>query len=250
MPPFVRGVRACVFFLTRVPVGGYPYSDDDWRWSTAYFPLIGAALGLAYAGVWKVFIPAGALVAATLVVGAGLLFTGCFHEDGLADTADALGGGMNKQHILEILKDSRIGAFGAAALCSVLLLRVALLAQLGAATPWALIVSQSVARLPPIALMVALPYVTNDEAAKSKQVTRARWEQLVVASVISALVAASMVWSGLSYFGMLRGLCFTAFSAAVLGLRFRAKVGGITGDFLGATEQVSECCLLLGFAFS
>jgi adenosylcobinamide-GDP ribazoletransferase len=248
MSPALRGVRASFFFLTRIPVGGFPYSDDDWRWATAYFPLVGAFLGLAYAGIWQLVSPAGGFVAATLVVSAGLLFTGCFHEDGLADTADALGGATSKERILEILKDSRIGAFGAAALCLGLVLRVALLARLQEQAVVALVFSQCVARVPPVAMMAALPYATSDETAKSKQVSRARALQAIVAVVLGACVVATLLRFGLSPMGLARGLAMAVVCSVVLALRFHAKVGGVTGDFLGATEQVCECCLLLGLA--
>jgi adenosylcobinamide-GDP ribazoletransferase len=248
LPPQLRGLRAAFFFLTRIPAGGWPYSDDDWRWSTAWFPLVGAFLGLAYAGIWQVTRPAGPFVAALLVVSAGLLLTGYFHEDGLADTADALGGGSTPQRILEILKDSRVGAFGSAALTMVLILRAALLAQLDARAPLALILSQCVARLPPIALMVLLPYATDDAVAKSKQVTRATSAQLVFAALIATAVTFGVYF--VSPDGIWLGLGIAATITVILGLRFKARAGGITGDFLGATEQLCECAILLGLALS
>lgn len=247
-PPWMRGLRAAGFFLTRVPVGGWPYSDDDWRWSTAWFPAIGALLGTAYAGLWQLTRPAGSLVAGIVVIGAALLMTGCFHEDGLADTADALGGGSTREKVLEILKDSRIGAFGGAALVVVLMLRAALLAHLDARAPLALILTQGLARLPPIALMVLLPYATDDAVAKSKQVTRARPAQLIFAAALALALAAGAVGAGVDAKGLLLGGSLAAAVAVVLGLRFKARAGGITGDFLGATEQLCECALLLGLA--
>lgn len=247
-PPFLRGLRAALFFLTRVPVGGWPYSDDDWRWSTGWFPLVGALLGVAYAGLWNVVRFAGAPVAAIIAVAAALLMTGCFHEDGLADTADALGGGRDRAHILEILKDSRVGAFGAAALTVVLMLRAALLAQLDARAPLALVVTQALSRIPPIALMVLLPYATADAVAKSKQVTRAAAPQLAWALLVGGLLVASSLVLGVSWQALLLGCGLSVAITVVLGLRFHARAGGVTGDFLGATQQLCECMLLLGWA--
>ncbi|HWL86801.1 MAG TPA: adenosylcobinamide-GDP ribazoletransferase, partial [Polyangiaceae bacterium] len=139
MKAWIRGVRAAVTVLTRLPVGGFPYSDAEWRWSAAYFPLVGGALGVVLGGVWLLSVRAGFVVAAVIAVAASLLLTGAMHEDGLADTADALGGAADRERVLAILKDSRIGAFGSAALTVALLLRVALLARLGASAPIALV---------------------------------------------------------------------------------------------------------------
>src|SRR5262245_30138900 len=88
-----RAARGALTFLTRVPAGGYPYSDAEFRWSSAWFTAVGALLGAVYAALWWAVDAAGPLVAATLVLACALLVTGAFHEDGLADTADALGGG-------------------------------------------------------------------------------------------------------------------------------------------------------------
>jgi adenosylcobinamide-GDP ribazoletransferase len=246
-PAWVRGLRACFFFLTRIPVGGFPFSDDDWRWSTAWFPLVGATLGLVLGGVMAALLGAGSLVAAVLAVGTGLLMTGYFHEDGLADTADALGGGSSPARVLEILKDSRIGAFGAAALTTVLMLRVALLAGLDLLAPITLVWSQSASRFFPLLLMVTMPYAQADAVSKSKQVTRASWPQLLVAGLLTVAVGTFAVKGlGLNRTGVAAGVLVAGGLTALLGLKFKARAGGITGDFLGATQQLCECALLLG----
>jgi len=116
----LRGLPAAFGFLTRLPVGGFPFSPDELRWSSAHFPLVGAVLGAALAAVMMLSARAGTVVAATLAVSAGMLLTGAFHEDGLADTADALGGATDRDKLFVILRDSRIGSFGAAALCMAL----------------------------------------------------------------------------------------------------------------------------------
>ena len=96
-------------FLTRIPVGTLPGSETVWRWSSAWFPLVGALLGALLSLVWLGTLRAGEPVAACLVVTASLWITGAFHEDALADTADALGGASDREQISRILKDSRIG---------------------------------------------------------------------------------------------------------------------------------------------
>lgn len=239
MPPWIRGVRAAAVFLTRVPFGGFPYAAADWRWCSAYFPLIGAALGVVLANVWYLAMPLGAPAAAVIVLATSALLTGGFHEDGLADTVDALGGGYERQRVLEILKDSRIGTFGALALISSLGLRVCLLVALGSHAPIALVVSQCASRLPPVWMMLALPYVTG-HASKSRDITRAQLPQALVATFTAAAMA---VW--LLPLTQVAGAALLAGAAAIfLGWRFMRRVGGITGDFLGATQQVVECVVL------
>ena len=245
-PPWLRGARAAAVFLTRIPVGGFPYSRDDWRWASAYFPFVGMLLGVMQAALFASTSGAGPYVAATLAVIASLLLTGAFHEDGLADTADALGGAYTRERVFEILKDSRVGSFGASALVVILLLRVLLLARLDGLAPWALVATQGASRVPPIWLMAWMPYVSADAEAKSKLVARAGAAQTVLATAFGA-IAIALASRRLHL--TLGGCAALALTAAVVtgvcGWRFRVRVGGITGDFLGATQQVVECALLL-----
>lgn len=245
-PAPVRGVRAAITFLTRVPVGGFPYSDEELRWSGAHFPLIGAVLGAVLGAVFALALPLGPLVAAVLALVAGLMLTGGFHEDGLADTADALGGGYDAAKVLEILKDSRIGAFGGLALATSLLLRAALLAALAWRAPVALVLAHTLSRTAPVWLMVRLPYATDDARARSRHVTRAGLVQATVATAWAALVLAAAVWLTPVTPGAAVGAAAVAAAlAALAGWRFQRRVGGVTGDFLGATQQLGEVGVLL-----
>lgn len=244
----LRGVPAAIVFLTRVPVGGFPYRDAEWRWAAAWFPLVGAGVGaLAGAVAWGAA-GAGPLVAATLAVIASLLITGAFHEDGLADTADALGGAYDRDKALTILKDSHIGSFGAAALVMALVLRVALLARLEEAAPLALVLAGAASRVPPVWLMGALPYVTGS-SSRSRPVARGGPVQALVATLVGAAIVAA-AFRSLSLEGGMAILGVSAGAALLCGWRFQARVGGITGDFLGATQQVCECGLLLALTLT
>ena len=168
----LRGARAAFAFLTRIPVGGYPYANAEWGWAPAYFPLVGLVLGVLLAGLHRLLWPLGSLADAAFVVAASLLLTGALHEDGLADTSDALGGAWDRERVLEILKDSRVGTFGACALLVSIVVRVVLLARLGRDARWALVLVGCAARVGPVWQMVALPYVTRI-AAKSREVVGA-----------------------------------------------------------------------------
>jgi adenosylcobinamide-GDP ribazoletransferase len=247
----IRGLRAAFVFLTRIPVGGFPYTEEDWRWSTAHFPFVGAVLGLLQATLAALLLPhLGAATTAILAVGLAMMLTGAFHEDGLADSADALGGAYDREKLFVILKDSRIGTFGAAALFVALGLRVVLLTELGASMPFALLLSQTVARTPPIWLMCALPYVTADGESKSRLVARARSPQAIVATLWSlALVVALVHHDTLTVARAIAlGVLLVAITL-VVAWRFVVRAGGVTGDFLGATEQLAELGVLLVLAW-
>lgn len=248
-PPWLRGVRAAATFLTRVPVGGFPYRDDDWRWASAHFPLIGAAVGATGALACWLALPVSPMVAGALAVAVTVLITGGFHEDGLADSADALGGGFDRVRVLQILKDSRIGAFGGLAIALSILLRVALIAALAARAPVALVVAHALSRVPPIWLMVHLPYATDDAAAKSRLITRAGPAQALVATgwgLAAALAAVGLGVVAAAPIALAVAACVGV--TLVAGWRFAARVGGVTGDFLGATQQVCEVAILFALA--
>jgi adenosylcobinamide-GDP ribazoletransferase len=236
----VRGVRAAFVFLTRLPVGGFPYTDDEWSWAAAHFPLVGLILGGLMGGVDRALLPLGDLAAALGAIGASLFLTGAFHEDGLADTCDALGGAFDREKILLILKDSRIGAFGACALVISIAGRAALLARLGLDAAWALPLVCTAARLGPVWQIAALPYVTS-AASRSRGVARARMTQAWVATAWSVSVGVAAV--AMRHFGAARvAAVFTAVAVVTLvsGWRYTRRLGGFTGDFLGATEQLCE----------
>jgi adenosylcobinamide-GDP ribazoletransferase len=241
----VRGARAAFIFLTRLPVGGFPYSDDDWRWAGAYFPLVGIVVGAMVACVDRLLLPLGAFAAALGAVAVSLLVTGAFHEDGFADTTDALGGGFDREKVLLILKDSRIGAYGACALIVSIVGRTALLARLGPQAAWAVPLVAAVARVGPVWQIAALPYVASP-ASKSRGVARAGVSQASVATAWA--VAAGLVAMMAGRFGALRVVAMFAAMAVVTlvsAWRYVRRVGGVTGDFLGATEQL---CELVGYA--
>lgn len=248
-PPF-RGIRAAFVFLTRIPVGGFPYRDQDWVWAAAHAPFVGLFVGGVLGGLDRLLLPLGALPAAFVVIGASLLLTGAFHEDGLADSCDALGGAYDPQGVLAILKDSRIGSFGGAALVVSVSARAALLAQLGPAGLWALPIIGCGARVGPIWLLARLPYVTSTPEAKSGALARAGLAQAVVATAWWLAAIGVSVLAG--WITPARASVLVAALSAVTvvtGWRYVRRVGGVTGDFLGATEQIGEIAALAVLAW-
>lgn len=240
-----RGLRAAFVFLTRLPLGGHPFGEREWAWAAAYFPLVGFIVGALLSAVHTLLLPLGSLADATLVVALSMLVTGALHEDGLADTFDALGGAFERERVLDILKDSRIGSYGACALIASIVGRVALLDRMGDQASWALALVGCAARVGPVWQMFLLPYVPH-AGSKSGAIVRVGPSQAFVATawVLAASGAAGAV-SGASVarLSCLFGAMFVTTAASAWW--YARRLGGITGDFLGATEQLGE---LAGYA--
>ena len=231
-------------FLTRIPMlARIDYSQRLMNQSSLYFPLVGLLLGALYAVLFAVLSLAWSpLVSVLVVVCFHLWITGAFHEDGLADSIDALGGGYTVAKRLEIMKDSRIGTYGTVALVMALALKVALL--LDSSQIWlALLVAPAIARLTPLLLMATLPYVTDPDRSKSKPVadgfstsrlTIAAGFTLVLA--LAATVVSPAVLTGALASVLLVALCW--------GNYLKQQLGGYTGDTLGASVILSELGLL------
>ncbi|MCU0665206.1 MAG: adenosylcobinamide-GDP ribazoletransferase [Myxococcota bacterium] len=248
--PTLGSVRAAVSFLTRVPVGRRPLHPQDLRNAPALFPLVGGALGLLAACVFTLAAPLSPLAAAVLCVSFTAYLTGAFHEDGLADTADALGGDVSRERALEILKDSRIGSFGTVALVLTLLARVMLLSQIQAPAVLPLVACHCLARLAPVWLMTHLPHASPD-GSKSKDLLSLDRRSAYVALVLAAMALAPAWWlerASLLRLGVAVGVVL------LIGLWFavlsKRRLGGITGDVLGATEQLCEVGVLAVFAWA
>jgi adenosylcobinamide-GDP ribazoletransferase len=237
-------LHAAAAFLTRLPLGSATPADGAVIAHAAWaFPIIGAGIGLAGAAVaafaHKFGLPPWP--AAALAVVATLLLTGCLHEDGLADTADGFGGGSARERKLEIMRDSRIGAYGVCALVLSLLLRVGALASLAdtAAMAWALIAAHGAARTAMVVFMALVPPARSD--GLSFGAGSPPRESALVAGVLGLLLLAVCL-------GPMPALLAAILLAAIVALMGRlslAQIGGQTGDVLGAVEQVSEIAILL-----
>jgi adenosylcobinamide-GDP ribazoletransferase len=250
----VSALRAALMLLTRLPVGKAPLSPAGLRWGPAFFPLAGAVVGAAGAGVLAVCRPhAGGWLAAVLALAATILLTGALHEDGLADTADAFGGAPpgDRERLFAILKDPRHGSFGVLALVLALLMRAAALARLDGHAPAALLLAAVLSRGTLVWLMAWLPYVTPAALARSAAAAHAGPAQLVVATAATALLAVGVSALGwLDGAAVVRAAAAAAAVTALAGWRFRARAGGITGDLLGASQQLAEIAVLLALVLA
>ena len=238
----VRLLLVALQFLTRLPVPQVRgFTPDMISRSTRYYPVVGALVGgicalvlTGAAQVWDGVLPA------MLAIAVGVLVTGAFHEDGLADTFDGLGGGTEPARRLEIMKDSRIGTFGALGLGLVLALKVAALAQL--APPQAalgLLCAHAGGRTAAVLAMAALAPV--GQSAKWSP-DRLRPIEPVLAVVLGA--APLVLLDAQAAPALALGLALAVLPA----LAARRLIGGYTGDVLGAVEQMFELGVLLALA--
>jgi adenosylcobinamide-GDP ribazoletransferase len=236
----VDDIAICLAFYTRLPVrlaDGKSFADAQWA-----APVAGLVVG---ATGWLAFFLADACglppaISGALAVASTVFVTGALHEDGLADTADGFGGGSTRERKLEIMRDSRIGTFGALALLFSVLLRSAALSAL--ATPTlvfgALVASHAVARaLMPVFMRLAPPARADGLSANTGAIPDS-----------SAIAAALIGGGGLLFLGV-SGAVLAALALAILLFAARHvcrhQIGGQTGDVLGAVEQLSEITVLL-----
>jgi adenosylcobinamide-GDP ribazoletransferase len=234
--PVARAAVAALTFLTRIPLGRLvATSADDVARGAPFFPVVGALVGAAGAGVvLLVEPPLSPLLAAALATVATVALTGAFHLDGLADTLDATGA-MARERSLEIMRDSRIGSFGAAGLALALLVRVAVIAQLvaGGGVLGSMLGAGAGSRGAAVGLAGIAPYARPEGGVLTGRL--GLWG-VPVAAVIAV---AALRLDGLVV------LAAAAAVAVVLGLVFRAWLGGVTGDTLGAASEATELVALV-----
>jgi adenosylcobinamide-GDP ribazoletransferase len=236
----LRAGAGALTFLTRVPLGRYVAVDaaDVARGAVA-FPLVGAGVGAVAGGVALAADQAvPPLVSAALAVAAAALVTGAMHLDALADTADALGASTRDQ-ALAIMRDSRVGSFGAVVLALDLLVKVGCVAALvdGEHVLPALVAAGTLSRATSLPLAVALPYPRAGGGVLTGRVTPVA----AGAAVVLATALALLVWWSTGLW-----LVVTAAAVgAVLGFWFRSWLGGATGDCLGAATELCETAVLV-----
>ncbi|TNE80626.1 MAG: adenosylcobinamide-GDP ribazoletransferase [Gammaproteobacteria bacterium] len=235
-------------FLTRIPMlVKIDYSQRLMNQSSVYFPLVGLILGALYAALFSITeLVWSPLAGILLVISFHLWITGAFHEDGLADSVDALGGGYTVTKKLEIMKDSRIGTYGTVALIMALGLKATFL--LDTRHTWlALLVAPAISRLTPLLLMGFLPYVTDPDKSKSKPVADGFSHQRLTWA--GGFVLLLTLMAALPLRGLLPCALFATLAVALgWGLYLKKQLGGYTGDALGASVVLSELVLLAGIS--
>lgn len=237
-----QDVAAAFQFLTRLPLSRLTYRPDALSRSAKFFPLVGLALGAAAAGIYLVLSPhLPIMIVALLIVLFLALATGGLHEDGLADVADAFGGGWDGPRILEIMKDSRIGTYGAMAIVFSITGRILLLSNLSPASFVPYVISAEV-----LCRWTVLPLGAALSGAREMESQGARIANQVsgVSLAVGTMLAFGIVWYLLRT-AMWVPVVAASFIALLSGIYYKRRIGGITGDCFGATIQLTLAAVYL-----
>ncbi len=230
-------------FFSRIPVpASTPYSPELLNQSSRYLSLVGLLLGALQALVLLLaaqLLPFSIAVLLSLI--SGLVLTGAFHEDGLADTVDGLGGGLSLDRKLEIMKDSRVGTYGLVALFSVFLIKWQSLFALDTQAVWALVLVAGLSRATAVSLTFVLPYQQLDIVSKSKPIATSLQKRALLSIWLFVLPFLYFIPLSLT----LSLLTTLALSFILLFFYYRSQLQGYTGDLLGAAQQVTELSLYL-----
>lgn len=241
-----RYFLVAVQLLTRIPVGGLSAFEPSWLdRSVKFFPIVGVLIGLISAIVlFGAFVLLPTPLPAIAAVLAGVLITGALHEDGLADTADGFGASADRAASLDIMKDSRIGVYGALALFFALAMKVTAIDSVSVRTAvGALIGAHAFGRLATVAAMAYLPYVGDATRSKVRPNVVTGGFTVPVAALFGLVPALLLPWDM-----AMAAIVIGALGALGVAVLSWFKVGGYTGDVLGAIEQVAEISFLLAVA--
>lgn len=235
-------------FLTRLPTPTFKDYEPNWlHQSSRYLPLVGLVIGLLVGSIfWLTALYFNTWVAAFISTAVGVYITGAFHEDGFADICDGLGGGYTKERSLEIMKDSRLGAFGVLGMLLMVGLKISLLASFSPQQGMlALVIAHALSRLASISLIGLLPYGGDLEHAKAKPMGQhlnlQQW--CIAAALVSPVVL--LIWWQFNGATLISTLIFAALATAFMYRKLKKRLEGYTGDGLGATQQLAEVAIYL-----
>jgi adenosylcobinamide-GDP ribazoletransferase len=234
-------------FLTRLRVPSGPHTPNALARAVKFFPIVGLLIGLGSALLYLLLTPhLPPEVVALLIVGYLAVITGCLHEDGLADAADGFGGGWEREKVLAIMRDSCIGTYGAAALTLTLLARVLLIASLSRAhAETYLIAAPVLSRWTTLPLSFYLPPARE----RSEDQIDGQGARIAHLTTRSSLAIGSLLTLGIVFALLrLRALLPVLLSVAVMlvtALYYKRRIGGITGDCFGATNQLTEVAVYI-----
>jgi adenosylcobinamide-GDP ribazoletransferase len=250
----LRLFLTAVQFFTRIPVPAWVgHSAQQLDQAARYLPLVGATVGaIAAAVLWLAAQALPLSLAAGLSVAAGILVTGAFHEDGLSDFADGFGGGHSKEKMLAIMKDSRVGAYGVIAIVLALLLKYQALVELCGQhslplAAAALIAAHGVSRLMAASLILTQRYARDDDSARARPAAQqlSRFS-FAIALLTGGATLGLLCAAGADATAVLAAVLAALLLRAYLARRMQQRLGGYTGDCLGAVQQLTELAFYLG----
>ncbi len=230
--------RTAIMFFTRIPVGKIDFSSKALNSSGKYLPVIGWIVGGISAIIFLAthqILPVE--LAVILSMASSIMITGAFHEDGFADVCDGLGGGWTREKILEIMKDSRVGAFGVIGMIMLLFAKFISLSEMHVnLLPASIIAGHTISRFSAVLFIYSHQYVRDDQGSKSKPVgKKINQSELIFASLMA-----------LFPFILFPNAGFLLIIPVILLIKYRfaryaqKKIGGYTGDCLGALQQITE----------
>jgi len=230
-------------FFTRLPIPRWVGFEQDWlHHASRYFPLVGIVVGAIGAAVYAaaaLVLPAP--VAAVLSTAATIYVTGAFHEDGFADSCDGLGGGMTRERVLEIMKDSRVGAYGAIGVVCMLGTKVTTLAMLPPSSAIAaLLLAHPLSRLCAASLIWRMEYARAEGKAKPLAERMTTLEFCIAVLTVVLLAALLLAFGALTAQALIAALVTSVLATWWLARKFARRIGGYTGDCLGAIQQLAE----------
>jgi adenosylcobinamide-GDP ribazoletransferase len=241
--------KTALMFFTRIPVNLPDFQERDLNYSVQYFPLVGALVGAIGALVfWLASLALPGALSVLLSMGATIYLTGAFHEDGLADAADGLGGGWSKEQVLTIMQDSRIGSYGTVALLLVLLSKFQALSDIGvlalALLPMVLVAGHALSRFAAVLVINSQPYVRAEGKSKPLATSISRG-QLYVAALFG-LLPLFLLAGYLAHWRVLLSLLPVMVIWWWFSRLLKRRLGGYTGDCLGAMQQITELAFYVG----
>jgi adenosylcobinamide-GDP ribazoletransferase len=238
-----------LMFFTRIPCPkDIDHSADLLNRSARYFPVIGWVIGIASMATYSLTVSLlTPSIAVVITMAVGIILTGAFHEDGFADCCDGFGGGYTKERVLTIMKDSRVGAFGAIGMMMILLLKFVSLQAIAmnAGLHWmlaSLLFAHAASRFGAFSLMIYLDYVQDIDVSKVKPIATKRPDPFDIQ--FAALAAILPLIFFLSWRAVII-LPVAVLGPWLAGRYFKKRIGGYTGDCLGATQQVTEILIYI-----
>jgi adenosylcobinamide-GDP ribazoletransferase len=238
-----------LMFYTRIPCPAWVSHDPvDLNLATRYFPLVGWIVGIF---TWLILIVCQCLfpthVSVVLSIAGGILMTGAFHEDGLADVCDGFGGGWTKEKILLIMKDSRVGTYGVVGLILVLLIKCYAITELSSYSIYLiglmLVTANTLSRMTAVYIIFTAPYAREHEDSKAKPIAKQmQVEDFLIAACWAILPLGLLVYYQVAFFFII----IPVLPVTIYLRRYYTKwIGGYTGDCLGATQQITEIVIYL-----
>ena len=243
---FLAELRLALSFLTILPViDQRPASEETVAASFVWFPVVGFLIGVTLVGEdWILAHVFAQVIRSVLIVASLTIVTGAVHLDGLADTADALGAGRDRERALDILRDSRVGTFGASAIFFDLTLKILALSTLAGTRRYAaLIIAPTLARFAMVMVGVGIPYLRESGAGTAFLNSQSLgWRRRV--AVVFLIIDCAILVSPFRTVGVL-AVSIALLIAFLMHLFYRRWLGGVTGDLVGACGEVIEIAVLL-----